>query len=255
MQQLNPPDYSDPPPDPKEQENRCPDCLFMDLNFGESDNLGFQATTEQDFPGEKELYLTLNFNEEWLELRGGRVKFGIRAGELRLILNNGKVPYSHRNLNDPLRLSTEREVETQQGRESGSNVGGSLSQEKAELTAKQDQKRTKTRKEKFQKVNFHVSTKGTEEEPKWVFEADRDDPILRGTLADTQLATVKIMGNPHEVIATFEVSDRDVYLRDAEGIWPQNISRKKLAVIERLIIMRQLASKLKPISKVELRHG
>ncbi|MCG5057707.1 MAG: hypothetical protein KA714_06790 [Limnoraphis sp. WC205] len=152
-------------------------------------------------------------------------------------------------------LVTEREVETQQGVEKNSNIGGSLSREKAELSAKQDYKNTETRKEKFQKTVYHVSTKGDERSPAWVFEADKDESVLKGTLADQKLATVDITEISHQLTATFEVVSKNIYIGDAEGIWPDNISQNKLAIIEKLIINRLLKSKFKPyVSEVVLSY-
>lgn len=55
--------------------------------------------------------------------------------------------------------------------------------------------------------------------------------------------------------AAFEVSKRCVYLTDAQRLWPQNISRNKKVVLERMIAIRLLKSKLKPyLSQAELRH-
>jgi hypothetical protein len=47
-----------------------------------------------------ELNLTLSFNEQWEQLPAGRIKFGIKAGELRLTLKNGTIPYEDREWND-----------------------------------------------------------------------------------------------------------------------------------------------------------
>ncbi|MFZ1030168.1 MAG: hypothetical protein WAN66_28520 [Limnoraphis robusta] len=249
MQQVN---DSTEPKYRKQQDNKCPDFLYFDLELKDTPTDRLQ---QAELPQKKDLYLTLNFNEEWLKLLGGKVKYGLRGGELRLSLKNCKTPYSDRCLNDEMKLVTEREVETQQGVEKSSNIGGSLSREKAELSAKQDYKNTETRKEKFQKTVYHVSTKGDERSPAWVFEADKDESVLKGTLADQKLATVDITEISHQLTATFEVVSKNVYVGDAEGIWPDNISQNKLAIIEKLIINRLLESKLKPyVSKVELSY-
>ncbi|MBW4660305.1 MAG: hypothetical protein KME15_16645 [Drouetiella hepatica Uher 2000/2452] len=74
---------------PHSQENRCPDCLFLYLEGVMVKSASLQQV---------ELRLTINFNEQWEDLGIGRVKFGIRSGELRLSLTNGKIPYSSRKL-------------------------------------------------------------------------------------------------------------------------------------------------------------
>lgn len=262
MQQVN---DSTEPIYRKQQDNKCPDCVYLDLEFKDTPTASNNSKgnflnrlvqrQQNELPQKKDLYLTLNFNEEWLELRGGKVKYGFRGGELRLSLNNCNSPYPDRCLNDAMKLVTEREVETQQAVEKSSNIGGSLSPDKAELSAKQDYKNTDKRTEKFQKTVYHVSTKGDELSPAWVFEADKDESVLKGTLAEQKLATVEITEISHQLTATFEVLSKNIYVGDAEGIWLDNISQNKLAIIEKLIINRLLKSKFKPyVSKVELSY-
>lgn len=87
MQQL-----STTPPQP-EPENRCPDCLWMEL---------------EEVPvasGQHDLYLTIHFNEQWEPLLNGRVKFGLKGGELKLKLENGEILYTTRNLTGRIQLS------------------------------------------------------------------------------------------------------------------------------------------------------
>ncbi|MDY6785471.1 MAG: hypothetical protein SW833_23465 [Cyanobacteriota bacterium] len=202
--------------------------------------------------------LTISFNEQWQELRfknlsSGRVKFGIRGGELILELTNGKIPYGSRSFNDPMSLSADLEVETAQGQESQSSVGGSWSSDKPGVTAKQDSKRTDSRKEKFQKTTSYISTKGSEERPTWVFEAGQDEPVLKGTLSEEKLATMEIVGHPYKITATFEISRGDVRFTEGEGIWLRNLMPNKRALFEGEIIKWLLDRKLKPyLSKVEL---
>lgn len=232
-------------PDP---ENKCPECLFLDL---EKVSI-LEGILKQPSANKIDLYFTINFNEQWENLIIGRVKFGIRGGELRLKLDNGKIPYASRSFNSPLSVSTVVEIELGQSSENVNEVGASLSVDKPGLTAKRNEKSTLGRKEKFQETIFNISTKGSEEKPTWVFKANRDDMVMIGTLTDKKLATMEIISNPYSITATFEISMRDVRLTDSEGL-PSDISRNKWAWIERRIILWLLESKLKPyMSKVEL---
>ncbi|QSJ18245.1 hypothetical protein JYQ62_05345 [Nostoc sp. UHCC 0702] len=65
-----------PEPQP---ENRYPDCLYMEL----------EAIEVQS--GQIELPVTIRFNEQWEPLLNGRVKFGLKGGELKLKLENGEI--------------------------------------------------------------------------------------------------------------------------------------------------------------------
>ncbi|NET62535.1 MAG: hypothetical protein F6K47_42500 [Symploca sp. SIO2E6] len=106
-----------PPPSP---ENNCPDCLYLDLSgeIIESQKNFLSKLKRQSKETEKiELYVTINFNEQWENLPGGRVKFGLRGGELRLNLEGANIPYKYRQFNDPLELPVDKERQQQEGRE------------------------------------------------------------------------------------------------------------------------------------------
>ncbi len=61
-----------------------PDCLFVELTA---------VAVQSDSPDTQllELYLTLHFDEAWQSLARGRFKFGIKGGQLKLKLENGKM--------------------------------------------------------------------------------------------------------------------------------------------------------------------
>ena len=232
----------------KIKENNCPECLYLDLEERPVGKQGLFSSIQNQI----DLHFTISFNEQWEDIGMGRIKFGIRGGELRLKLIQGKIPYNCRSFNDSLSLATDLEVEVGQGRENLSGMGASLAKDKWGWTAKRDEKQTASRKEKFQKTTSHISTKGSDEEPIWVFEASQDDVVLRGTLTEANLGTMEIEGNTYNVTATFEVSLGDVRLTASEGL-PSDVSSNKLAWIERRIIFWLLKSKLKPyLSRVEL---
>lgn len=54
-----------------------------------------------------DLYLMIQFNEQWEPILGGRVKFGIKGGELRLKLRNCELPWTSRELGRSVDLSVE----------------------------------------------------------------------------------------------------------------------------------------------------
>jgi len=239
----------------KDRENRCPGCLFLDLELSEI----LEGVLRRPSDSKIDLMLTLNFNEQREDLPFGRIRFGLRGGELRLKLTNGNIPYRDREFNDSLTLKLDAEVEIGEDRESQSGVSGTYG-EKSGVTAKRDRKTTETRKEKFQQTTSSVSTKGSEEEPVWVFEAYKSEPLLKGGLIEEKLATMAIASNPYKITATFEVSLKDIWLKTGEGIWLQELlpagrelTPNKRFWIERRIILWLLRSKLQPyLSKVEL---
>ncbi len=231
-------------------ENKCPDCLFLKLEPIPIKEGLFNRKSDSQI----DLYLTINFNSQWQELLGGKVEFGIRHGELRLILENGKIPYGSRSFNDYFPTSTKFTICTEESSENSGNASASfkLPGKGLNLGIKTDSKNKENRKEQFEKTISHISTKGDEEKPVWVFEADTDDLVLKGTITEQKLATMDIVDNPYSGVATFEISKSDVCLMSAEGILPQNISQNKRAWIEELIILQLLKSKFQPyMSKVE----
>lgn len=61
-----------------EFHNQCPNCLTMDL----------QANPVSESQQEFELYLTCKFEQQQENLGDGKIKFGLRGGELKLSLKN-----------------------------------------------------------------------------------------------------------------------------------------------------------------------
>ncbi len=107
----------------------------------------------------------------------------------------------------------------------------------------------------FQFTACQITIKGSDENPAWVFEVETGEPDLKGLLKNASLETLNVTAKPCLVEATFEVSKRDVYLTDGQRLWPQNISCNKKAVLERMIALRLLESKLKPyLSQAQLQY-
>lgn len=249
-----------------EPENKCKDCLYMELEIApvKPDNRGLIERIwqrEEIQPGEIDLHLTINFNEQWEDLIGGRVKFGLKGGELRLHLENGKAPYKGRNLAGELELSIQKERQKQESNERQNNLEGCVGDSKPGVKASASEKQTRGTTDKFQFSVCQVTTKGGLKAPAWAFEAETGDPILKGLLFDKEtkcgvkLATVNVTEKPCRIKATFEVSKRDVYITEAEGIYPRDISRNKMAWIEYEIALWLLKTKLQPyMSRQDLQY-
>lgn len=251
-----------PQPEP---ENKCPDCLYMKL-----EGIPVQPDSQDYFDvwqassqtRQIDLHLTINFDEQWESLKEGRIKFGLKGGELRLKLENSEIPYECRELAGSLELAPQKGSQHLQGskdkksvevrvRAFYSSLNGSKTKAQANVSAGLRQQRI----EQFPVTICHVTTKVSEENPAWVFEEEIGEPVLRGSLNKVKLATLNVTALPCHVEATFEVSKRDVCLTDAEGLWPSDISRNKRAVLDRLIVQRLLEPKFKPyLSRAELHY-
>ena len=232
-------------------ENRCPDCLYIKLT----------GTPKPSISNQIELYLTINFNEQWHNLIGGRVKLGLKGGELRLNLHNCTMPYESRELTGSLASAIEKTRQEQAGNKTHVGIEAKLSNVSvvpipAAKTAIKAGVSTETSQEitdEFEFTTCQITTKGSEENPAWAFTVGTGEPVLKGLLKNALLGTLNIEVKPCFVVATFEVSKRDVYVTDAEGLWSPDISRNKRAVLERAIALRLLQSKFQPyLSQVEL---
>ncbi|NEP60645.1 MAG: hypothetical protein F6K31_27215 [Symploca sp. SIO2G7] len=78
-------------------ENRCPSCLFMQL----------EGILVQ--PDQIDLYLTINFDVQCESLPKGSIAFGLKGGKLQLRLENGKIHHQFRELTGSLTLLPQQE--------------------------------------------------------------------------------------------------------------------------------------------------
>ena len=113
-----------------EHDNKYPECLHLEIS-GElvtSESTGVVSLFKKSEPKASSLSVRINFNEQWLDFSFGRVKFGLRGGELRLKLENGKMPPELRNEALKKILARELEIERQlEGeKESRSQIEGSV---------------------------------------------------------------------------------------------------------------------------------
>lgn len=189
-----------------ESENKYPDCLWMQLEI-------IPVQLEGIDTQQVDLYLSVNFNEHWEPLLGGRVKFGLKGGELRLKLENGQMPLPSRHLSGNFNLLSKEEQ--------NAGVPTPLN-------------------------SCHIGTKGWDTDPAWVFDVRTGESVLKGAIENAKLGTLTLTDKSYRLEATFEVSNQDVYLTDAEGLWKHDISPNQHAVLERKLALFLLENKLKP---------
>jgi hypothetical protein len=202
-----------------------------------------------------DLYLTIDFNEQCELLPSGSVSFGLKGGQLKLTLENGKIPYEFRDLTGSFELSHPKERQESQARKALSNVEFLGAETHAKPKASNGTEESESTTAQFQVTTCQIATKGSQTNPGWVFEVETGEPILKGSLKNVKLATLKAIAFPCRVEATFEVSLQDIYLTKTEGLWSQNINRNQQIVLERGIAQLLLKRKLKPyLNRVELRY-
>ncbi|NEP57013.1 MAG: hypothetical protein F6K31_08315 [Symploca sp. SIO2G7] len=246
-----------------ESENNLPNCLYMKLAGipvqPTSQELEFWQTPTQT--QQINLQLTISFSEQWECLGEGRIKFGLKGGELRLKLENSEIPYESRTLAGHIRLSLPQNQRQSQTTKQPNSINirelaKNIFSKKVKSDTESNVVKSKSSSANQYPISLcHVTTKISEENPVWVFEEERDELALKGSLIKVNLATLNILALPCRVEATFEVSQRNVCLTDAEGLWLPDISRNKKAVLEKLIVQRLLEPKIKPyLSRAELRY-
>jgi hypothetical protein len=243
-----------------EHDNKCPECLHLEIS-GEpvaSESKGPFSLFKKSEPEAFSLSVRINFNEQWLVFSFGRVKFGLRGGELRLKLENGQMPSELRNEALKKILARELEIERQSGgeQESKSQVEASVTPDlsKASLKGVGEQRQKKSQVDKFQLKIAQVSHKGANNQPVWVFENRTGEPVLIGELADS-LGKMLIAGVPWSVEATFTHEMRQVVITGLENLFKDDISGHKLNVFELAVAKLFLKHKTQPyLSRQVLRY-
>ncbi|AFY68798.1 hypothetical protein Pse7367_0488 [Thalassoporum mexicanum PCC 7367] len=218
--------------------DRFPSCVSMRLHCDaiESEKEGFDRL---------DLQLTIRFGEHTEEILGGTVTIALKRGDLKLKIEDGRVPL------DDLQLTAEFEeyIEYEEAQEIGTEVKGSVSAKDVGIEAKETGKRSRKSQSKY----YQVHTAGTETEPIWRF-IDQTGKYLHRMLKKTTIGIVHAESNPCQIAARFTVSGvGDIYLVKASGLWPKNISRNKFAQLERFLVGLILQEKLQPhLSYVEV---
>ncbi len=240
-------------------ENKFPDCLFVKLH-GDPIRQAKQSISsllltsisqkKSKLKQHIELQLTIRFGEHQFKVKGGSISFGLRKGCLKLNIVNGKIPLETIGITPPFRTFFEMELQQEKSRENEGSGGVSVTQAlniKAKTTGKEAKK--------FKKEVYQVYTKGTEENPIWVFHHNENEEIVTGFLSKVKIGILEIHDKPCLLEAIFEIQDEDVKLTTATGFWDRNIGRNRLAILERAYFLKIIRPQLQPyISRAELQY-
>ncbi len=243
-----------------EHDNKCPECLHLEIS-GEPvapESKGLCSLLKKSEPEAFSLSVRIIFNQQWLDFRFGRVKFGLRGGELRLKLENGQMPSELRNEALKKILARELEIERQLGgeQENKSQLEGTVTPDlsKASLKGVREKRQKESQGDKFQLKIAQISHKGANNQPVWVFENRTGEPVLIGELADS-LGKMLIAGVPWSVEATFTHEMRQVVITGLENLFKDDISGHKLNVFELAVAKLFLKHKTQPyLSRQVLRY-
>ncbi|XHX78503.1 MAG: hypothetical protein RBJ76_00755 [Stenomitos frigidus ULC029] len=262
------------PPNPAADNGKSPyPPLAMSLT------INFSGEQTMDIPGAKVLGIP-----------SGKATFGVTRCQLDFTLTDCRLPLDEVALSAPFKRSVT--VETQQERATEAQVGATLGGTVGEKTSgtgsgtvgyKQSGKTV----EKVTTERFQVHFTGDEDCPTWIFEVKDGNPVLQGSLTREKLGTVSLDQLPekkpqntlaesaliersspkatrpdfvimerHKIVADLSVRAEDVRLTWGKYALTPNITRNKLALIERAIALKHIAPQLKDgLCKTEWHHG
>jgi hypothetical protein len=265
-----------------EPTNRFPSCIGMRIHFEEVKPIEKHSRSlpnlfqhkAQTLP-EIRISLSIQFSDqqeldipssnlprvlERLGMPGGKIKFGIRRGTLKLNLANCSLPLDKVGLCDTFQQTIGVEIQEEIAKEIqiGVSASGTVG-EKPSATGsgtagwKTGDKTT----QKHQFVQWQVHKTGGEQNPRWQFEQVAQKGVLKGTMKRESLGTISGQATPYQLIATFGVEASDVKLTWGNIVYTKDITRSKLAIIERLIAMQCIQENLngQPLSEVRWQHG
>jgi hypothetical protein len=182
----------------------------------------------------------------------GKLRFGIKKGELRLNLTNCQMPPDTRTLGGQLDLAIAVKRNNKTGTETQSSLKGTMDLEKRGAEASRSYKNNHETQDEFHWTVHQVTQKGSSEMPAWVFEATTGAPFLKGELQGVKLGTLQIDQQPWNLTGTFEVELKDVHLTQLEGIWLRDLIPAKRVVLDRIIALHILKNVLQPyLCKIE----
>lgn len=216
-------------------ENRFPDCVRMELEVVPvlpENPLELKAPVAKQV----ELVLDIRFGEHLEPLDNGSVTFGLKRGELRIKLDNGSVPLRNIKLSNLFSIAIEKQLQQEDSTERQESGNITLNPG-ATISSKQSNKNAAT----LKLQDYQVNTRGTAEEPIWIFETKVDNQLLQGLLQAVNLATVNLTARCLYLEATFTASiPKDIQIVDANWLWTKKITKKKTAVIEKAMVRHLL---------------
>lgn len=221
--------------------DKLPNCLRMNIK-GEHISRSLNPFAQRGEYEQINLFLTIQFNEHWQDLPGGRIRFGINGGQLTLRLENGEIPLELLDLSGPLNLEVSikrAKKDTKKGKKGVkvSAQGGEIAQESEEASEYSDE---------ISFTTCQVTTKGTSTNPVWVFEEKQEERVLKGLLKSTKLAMMNILARPYIIRAEFDTSNKNIQITGFGGIWFQDLKPGKRTTLDRLFANKYLDELIQP---------
>jgi hypothetical protein len=216
-------------------ENKFPDCLKLEIS-GEIVDKSLLASLKNPEPEKINLFVRINFHEQWIDfpsesMKFGRAKFGLRGGELRLKLENGKMPSE--SISEALKkfpeseLSGERQVVREDENKSQFEGSFNLGLFKIGFKVGREHRQKDSISDKFPIKIAQISHKGEDDQPVWVFENQTGEPVWIKNLAGC-LGEMLIEDIPLIVKATFTIEASQVKITSLENIFSEDINKQSV---------------------------
>jgi hypothetical protein len=255
-----------------EIKNHFPRCVAMKLHF----EIEFSWTEKfvNSFLQNKivpdiDLLLTIDFGSEQeilipagvrLGLPEGKVKFGIKRGELELRLENCYLEQDSVVLKSEFKLFDPCEKTIENSNKFSADLQPN---EKKTISGKASAEIGSKQITKFDQLFWKINKVGDKCNPLWVFEISHDENYLKGNLTRQALGTLTQTTKSDEenlcpsLIATFSARSEDAFLSWGQVAFTPNITRNKLAAIERAIALRYIKYVLQesPLSEIRWNYG
>ena len=190
------------------------------------------------------ILLTIQFNEAWERLIGGKIRFGLKRGELRLNLDGCSMPLEKLELGTLLSKSFIVERAEQNSGEVGYSLDSSLDADKFGVKGATSAKKTSNSTDRYKFNVGQVSRTGDEINPGWIFEVRTKEEILKGHFRKELLGILNVESLQGSCIATFKASlMEDLYITAGKGLWSKNLSKTRRAFLARIIAKHLLTER------------
>lgn len=80
--------------------------------------------------------------------------------------------------------------------------------------------------------------------PAWKIEVKPGNPFLKGLLKGLKIG--ELTSQQFRIEAVFEVAKEDIYVTDAEGLWPHDITPNQHSILERILTLYLATNQLQP---------
>ena len=198
------------------------------------------------------LALTIRFGQHHVKILGGRIWFGLSGGELALRPSSGQFSDAHFWPGSPLEATVQVKRTVRAELSTKRSLSASAKADAQPLGATfsygsgSEQTVGKVVEDAVELIHWRVRSHGSPMNALWNFEAAPGELCLNGGLLAQEIARFTCAGKTGAVKATFSVYKKDIRPLVADGVWPEDISGAKHAVL-RGFVRKAIAKRMGPV--------